>query len=218
MENYETITAKGTGFWSKNYRIELFTSSKVYQSRLNSETKEVIEFGFRFKEVDGVRTDSRLFSSLAERSSFFTNNITNLQLLPIKHPKKVRLQNLLDCLIGERLSAVTFVMDYLQLDFNGNQFSFYNWPVIHRGQNLIYETDTEYRNELYTLINRSIITVDEYLDLGLTIEFEGNILLCTQLKVVKPYSIPEIVEFHNRSKDEWMIWQVGDKPFYNESE
>ncbi|MEA5077851.1 MAG: hypothetical protein VB013_04700 [Anaerolineaceae bacterium] len=211
MEKFETITAKGFGFWSKNYHIELFTSSKVFRSRINAETKEVIEFGFRFKEVGGVRTDNRLFSSLVERTSFLTNNIRNLQLLPIKHPKKVRLQYFLDCLIGETLSSVTFVMDYLQMDFNGNQFIFYNWPVIHKGQNLIYETDSEYRNDLFSLINRSVVTVDEYIDLGIAIEFEDNALLCTPLKVQNTYSLPEIAEFHSRDKDHWMIWQVGDR-------
>lgn len=213
MEIFETITAKGSGFWSTNCQIELFTSSKVFRNRFNSETKEVIEFGFRFKEVGGVRTDSRLFSSLMERTNFLTNNIRNLQLLPIKNPKKVRLQYFLDCLIGETLSSVTFVMDYLQMDFNGNQFSFYNWPVIHKGQKLIYETDTEYRNELYTLINRTIVTVDEYIDLGIAIEFEDNALLCMPLKVKNTYSIPEIAEFHSQDKDQWMIWQVGDRVY-----
>jgi hypothetical protein len=36
----------------------------------------------------------------------------------------------LDILVGEKLSSVTFVLDYLQVDFDGNQFTFYIWPTV----------------------------------------------------------------------------------------
>ena len=33
-------------------------------------------------------------------------------------------------LVGEQLSAVTFVMDYLHLDFDGQNINLYVWPTI----------------------------------------------------------------------------------------
>ena len=54
--------------------------------------------------------------------------------------------NYFDILIGEQLSSVTFVMDYLQLDFDGNRLTCNVWPVVNVANNSYKYQQTEYRN------------------------------------------------------------------------
>jgi hypothetical protein len=212
MEEFEIITAKGSCHWPTYYQVELFTSYKSYIGRFKTESKEILHYGFRFRDVENNRVDVRFFQSESERLDFLINNVSNLQLLPMKHPKRVRLQYLLDPLVGKKLTSVLYVMDYLQIDICGNRFTYYYWPNIQKGMNILEKSNSEYLTELDSLIDQSVIAIDEYLDTGLTIEFADNTLLFVPLKVESANPIPEIVEFHGQN-GQWMIWQVGDEPY-----
>jgi len=62
-------------------------------------------------------------------------------------------------LIGEQLSSVTFVQDYLQVDFDGMGFTFFNWPIVTI-ENYQYKFgDQFYRDKLCTLIAKIVTKI-----------------------------------------------------------
>ena len=58
----------------------------------------------------------------------------------------------LNVLLGEQLSSVIFVMDYLQLDFDGNRFTLNVWPQMTIGDSTYRFGETSYRDHLCSLI------------------------------------------------------------------
>lgn len=212
MENYETLTASGYGTWEKVHEVNLITYSRVYRGRYNAETRQIIEYCIRFRDPETKRSDIRIFSAEEDRAAFLTNNFTNLNLLPIDSPQPVLVKYPLDALIGKYLTSITFFMDYVQINIDGAKFDFYYWPLVHRRDKIISNKTVKYHNEMCKLIGNKIKLIDEYLDLGLVIEFEDNSMINVPLKVEQIYPIPEIAEYHGVNK-EWIIWQIGESPF-----
>jgi len=213
MENYETITASGSAFWGKDYQVDLIKFLKIYKSRSTDYKRELTTFGFRFTASQSHQADVRIFSSEDERSVFMTQNFTNINFIPIKAPQVARTPYILDNVIGEYLSSITFVMDYMQIDFNGYGFIFYNWPIIHSMEIVYEQQDISYRNKFCELIGKKVILVEEFLDLGLVIEFQNGIFINIPLKIEKSFdSISEIAEYSGQ-KQEWMVWRIGGTPF-----
>jgi len=79
-----------------------------------------------------------------------------------------------DIVKGEKLSSVTFVMDYLQLDFDGNQFTLNIWPTV-KVDNVHYKYGEQfYRDKLCSLIAKIIISIT-YSELQLLkLDFENG--------------------------------------------
>jgi hypothetical protein len=102
----------------------------------------------------------------------------------------------LDILIGEKLSSVTFVMDYLQIDFDGNRFTFYIWPVIIvEGINYNFG-DALYRDKLCSLISKIISEVTLIDNEKMIIKFDDSNKLHLSLDPNNPeIIIPEIAHF-----------------------
>jgi hypothetical protein len=59
-------------------------------------------------------------------------------------------------LIGEQLSSVTFVQDYLQLDFDGKKLTCYEWPIVVLSGQRFDINVMQYRNALCSLIAKEI--------------------------------------------------------------
>jgi hypothetical protein len=67
--------------------------------------------------------------------------------------------NFLDILKGEKLSSVVFVMDYLQLDFDGNRFTMNIWPSVIV-LNIEYKFGMpDYRNKICSVIGQVVSEV-----------------------------------------------------------
>ncbi len=66
-------------------------------------------------------------------------------------------------LTGEMLSAVTFVNDYIQLDFNGQGFEIYCPIVIHSQEGVVRLSEDGFRDRLCSLIDKTVrsVTVSE---------------------------------------------------------
>jgi hypothetical protein len=212
MECYETTTAIGEGFWGKIYHFKLIRRQRQYTSRFNRQQRELIDYGLYFQEPPASHWESRLFASEEERSAFIARSISNLRLTSLPEALTTKAENLLAGLIGERLSSVAFDMDYVQMDFNGHRFNFYNWPVLYEGPTSFTHEKDGYRDKLIRLIGKTIRAADEYLDIGLSLEFETGPLLSIPLSVEENYSIPEIAEYQ-RPDHQWMVWSVGEAPF-----
>jgi hypothetical protein len=79
--------------------------------------------------------------------------------------------SLLRELVEEPLSSVVFVMDYVQLDFNGSRFSAYVWPTATIGVTELRFGDEGYRDALCAFISHEVTATEESADVGLAIHF-----------------------------------------------
>jgi hypothetical protein len=104
--------------------------------------------------------------------------------------------NFLDILLGEKLSTVAFVMDYLQIDFDGNGFNLDVWPVVTINGHEYRHADTDYRNKLCSLIAKVVRQVEVVENEQLTIWFENGDQLAVSLDLNNPELVtPEIAVF-----------------------
>jgi len=62
-------------------------------------------------------------------------------------------------IVGEQLSAVTFVMDYVQLAFDGPMINAYTWPTVHVGDRAFRRGDPSYRDELCARVAIDVVAV-----------------------------------------------------------
>ena len=78
-------------------------------------------------------TTGRASADLASDEDFLAKSFTELVLKPVSGEQAAAQErpHVLHPIVGEFPSAVTFVMDYLQLDFNGHRLTSYIWPLVH---------------------------------------------------------------------------------------
>lgn len=91
-------------------------------------------------------------------------------------------RSILSLLEGEELSAITFVMDYLQLHFNGPCLNAYVWPSIMTQKDLISPTTPGYRDALCELIGKAVAKGYEEPEESLVIEFVDGVTLTVSLR------------------------------------
>jgi hypothetical protein len=72
-----------------------------------------------------------------------------------------------EALVGQKLAAVTFVLDYFQFQFDGSVLTVYTAPKAH-----IYQEEiSNYRDELCALIAKIVTSVEEIPDTAIRIDF-----------------------------------------------
>ncbi|HEV8283655.1 MAG TPA: hypothetical protein VGQ09_05055 [Chitinophagaceae bacterium] len=80
------------------------------------------------------------------------------------------MKNPFTVLIGEQLSSVIFVQDYLQLDFDGKKMTCYEWPTVKLVNGNLDINNKDYRNALCSLIaskvSDAILIDNEKLDIN----------------------------------------------------
>lgn len=98
-----------------------------------------------------------------------------------------------DTVLNNKLSAVVFVMDYLQLQFDGPTLNFYIWPTVLKSMLSYKFGDVGYRDQLCSLITSVVqeIHIKEE-DLFTIIFHDGNKIEVS----IRPESYvgPEIIE------------------------
>ncbi|MGD8455052.1 MAG: hypothetical protein PVF83_01615 [Anaerolineales bacterium] len=72
------------------------------------------------------------------------------------------------------MSAVTFVMDYIQIQFNCHHLNAYGWPVVWIDDQRYDYGKTGYRDAICSLISKNVTRFEEYLDVGLVFEFNDS--------------------------------------------
>ena len=83
----------------------------------------------------------------------------------------------LDALVGQQLSAVTFVQDYLQLDFEGKRLTINIWPTVSLSRNEFHIGDVGYRDALCAAIGADVAGTSET-DSEILIRFDiGHIVI-----------------------------------------
>ena len=112
----------------------------------------------------------------------------------------------LDILREEKLSSVTFIMDYLQLDFDGNQFTINIWPSVFV-ENIEYKFGQQlYRDKLCSLIT-NVVSEASFRDKQLLkIQFKNGDSIRFSLDPDNPeLNAPFIAEFNDVNK-RWYIF------------
>lgn len=67
----------------------------------------------------------------------------------------------LDVLLHRQLSAVTFVQDYLQLDFDGKRLTVYAWPAVSLCDSRFTVDDNGYKDALCAFIAKPVTKTTE---------------------------------------------------------
>jgi hypothetical protein len=84
-------------------------------------------------------------------------------------------------IIGNQLSSVEFVHDYVQLRFDGPCLTLFVWPVLSSKDGRITITDHCYRDRLCSHIGKNVLDIDcfeaKYVKILLSDEIEFEILL-----------------------------------------
>ena len=88
----------------------------------------------------------------------------------------------LSSLDNRELSAVTFVRDYLQLQFDGPFLNVYVWPIICLATKRLATGSPGYRDVLCGLIGQSVVAAVEEPRTKLAIHFGKDIALEISLK------------------------------------
>jgi len=88
----------------------------------------------------------------------------------------------LDRIIGEQLSSVEFVQDYVQLRFDGPTITAFVWPTINLSGNIIRFGDAGYRDALCARIARKVTAARIIEVVCLTVQFDDYAELKISLK------------------------------------
>jgi hypothetical protein len=85
-------------------------------------------------------------------------------------------------IVGEELTAVEFVQDYLQIRFPGPLFTLYVWPHVLLPEFSIAYGEPEYRNALCGQIGEKVAQASLEEGDALTIEFENGTVFGISLR------------------------------------
>jgi len=115
-----------------------------------------------------------------------------------------KLHEPLGILIGNDLSSVEFVRDYVQLHFNGPTINAYNWPMLTVGQSILSVDTPGYRDALCSLISVKVVDARVEEGIGIDIEFEANQRLHISLRA-EDSTDPEAAQFYIAPDQLW-VW------------
>src|SRR5271168_395580 len=157
MEEVEAVTATGEGVWgNQKYLVTLGTRIQTYHDSLGQSEKQVSKYFFTF-QANSI-ADSRFFWSEEGRRAFLAQSFTELSTAEIPESARhwTKLTSKVELVVGCKLTAVTFVMDYLQLDLPPYGFFVYNWPHLYVDGKFAQFSDEAYRNVLHTFVGKQV--------------------------------------------------------------
>jgi len=85
-------------------------------------------------------------------------------------------------IIGEELTAVEFVQDFLVLDFEGPSVTFYAWPHVLLEDGSFGFGEPGYRDMLCAQIGENVVQAQLEEFAALTIEFENGVVFGLSLR------------------------------------
>lgn len=124
--------------------------------------------------------------------------------------------DLLGRLVGFRLYSVQFVMDYLQLHFDGPTedmpvLNCDSLPIVETPGGLITPGQVGWADALRALISRHVVATEERTGIGLRVGFgEGAVRLHPDLDATFG---PEIALLSGFKDGHWMCWRPGEESF-----
>jgi hypothetical protein len=88
----------------------------------------------------------------------------------------------LEKIVGEQLSSVEFVQDYVQPHFDGPTITAFVWPTLNLRGNIMRFGDSGYRDELCARIARKVTSTRIIEMICLAIQFDDGVELNISLK------------------------------------
>ena len=110
----------------------------------------------------------------------------------------------LEPIVGRELSAVVFVRDYIQLQFDDAGLSALNLPVIESGQETLAFGQPGSRDALCKRIGQAVRSASVKANERILIDFEDGSTLSISLRP-DDYSGPEAAIFNNGPEETW-VW------------
>jgi hypothetical protein len=117
----------------------------------------------------------------------------------------------LQVLVGEPVTSIVLIHDYLQVVFHDGTLNFYAWPAIRLDTDRFELDAARYEKELHFLIDQRVKAIGRLSDTGLKIEFESSVLEFDP--VDEDLSGPEIMDFFNTREQRPEVWTYGSPPF-----
>lgn len=213
MQSTETTTAEGSGFWGYGvYAVELKTRFTTYTDSSGKSARTIRRYDLTFSRDSN--SDLRAFNSYTKRAEFIEKNFTQLEMREVPEDQQIpaSLPDPLSHVVGEYLSDVTFVMDYLQMRFCGPSFNFYNWPALILADRKLEMGEAGYRDALCALISKTVQSIDVFIDTGLTFKFQTGETVTVSLRAPAESNLPEVAEYSSGKKS-GIIWSSGQEPF-----
>ncbi len=113
-------------------------------------------------------------------------------------------QQLLKEIIGEELSSVEFVQDYLQLRFNGPCLTAVTQPTIATGERILVWNEPSYRDELCNQIGHKVKAVDIHAGEYVEVVLDDDVVIRISLKD-SDYRTAEAAKFDSSAGEWWVI-------------
>ncbi len=113
--------------------------------------------------------------------------------------------SMLKRLENEQLSAVVFVQDYMQLQFNGPCLTTYAWPTIRDSASTFGRKTPGYRDAMCGLIGSVVDQTAEEANDKLVIRFSSGTSLQVSLKESDREG-PEAAMLQDPSGKRWNVW------------
>lgn len=110
----------------------------------------------------------------------------------------------LDSVVGEQLSSVTFVQNYVQLDFDGRRLTINEWPSVETGGEIVRFGEDGYRDALCSLIAKLVASVHVG-DEAIILSFVGGESIRVDL-LASRFPEGDRVIFHNHVNEGWSWW------------
>ena len=107
-------------------------------------------------------------------------------------------------LIGEQLSAVTFVQDYLQLHFDGPCLNVYNPLTVTTINSTVKTWDNQLRNTLCGQIAKTVVAITIVAHRYLRITLVDGVAISISLSD-KDYTTAEALYYHGFQNDNWGV-------------
>ena len=110
-------------------------------------------------------------------------------------------------LIGEQLSSIEFVQDYLQIHFDDKNFIIYIWPIVYQDGNKYIFGEENFRNALCELIGLDIKDVVFKESERLKIIFDTKNIIEIDLNSENPDIVSKIAIFNDTLDNSWSVFE-----------
>jgi hypothetical protein len=214
MRDVETVTANGRGRWYEPFSFELLDRTIVRWDEAGARSQTILTWEV---VVADPRVGTRSFASEGARDAFLAEQFTDVVLTPVKRVEERERPHVMAECVGDAISSVTFVADYVQVRWQGRSGStsypsmtLYVWPFLTFGDHSLRRSDPGYVDALVGLIGCEVSAVDELLDRGLVVDFANGWRLIEPLDGTGLVG-PEIAEYSG-GEGRGMLWRPGDEP------
>jgi hypothetical protein len=100
----------------------------------------------------------------------------------------------LSSIVGQELTAVEFVQDYLQLRFEGPLLTLFVWPDVFREEGSYAYGEPEFRNVLCAQLTGNVTAATLEENEALEIEFENGVIVRASLRE-EDLDVPQAGQF-----------------------